>query len=64
MTLDLARGQFARTMINHFFLVPVTIGLAFLTALLQTASQAYPARSHYVFRRRLSDKDFVQYSAH
>ena len=36
MTLDLARWQFALTSINHFFFVPVTIGLAFLTALLQT----------------------------
>jgi cytochrome d ubiquinol oxidase subunit I len=34
---DLARLQFAFTSINHFFFVPVTIGLAFLTALLQTA---------------------------
>ena len=37
MTTDLARIQFAFTSINHFFFVPVTIGLAFLTALLQTA---------------------------
>ena len=37
MTLDLARWQFALTSINHFFFVPVTIGLAFLTAVLQTA---------------------------
>ncbi len=36
-TLDLARWQFAFTSINHFLFVPVTIGLAFLTALLQTA---------------------------
>jgi cytochrome bd ubiquinol oxidase subunit I len=35
--LDLARWQFAFVSINHFFFVPVTIGLAFLTALLQTA---------------------------
>jgi cytochrome bd ubiquinol oxidase subunit I len=33
----LARWQFGFTTINHFFFVPVTIGLAFLTALLQTA---------------------------
>jgi cytochrome bd ubiquinol oxidase subunit I len=33
---DLARVQFAFTSINHFLFVPVTIGLAFLTALLQT----------------------------
>ncbi len=37
MNVDLARIQFAFTSINHFFFVPVTIGLAFLTALLQTA---------------------------
>jgi cytochrome bd-type quinol oxidase subunit 1 len=36
MTLDLARWQFALTTVNHFFFVPVTIGLAFLTAVLQT----------------------------
>src|SRR6201994_437230 len=36
-SIDLARVQFAFTSINHFFFVPVTIGLAFLTALLQTA---------------------------
>jgi cytochrome d ubiquinol oxidase subunit I len=34
--VDLARWQFAFTSINHFLFVPVTIGLAFLTALLQT----------------------------
>src|SRR5205823_1991845 len=34
--VDLARFQFAWTSVNHFFFVPVTIGLAFLTALLQT----------------------------
>jgi cytochrome d ubiquinol oxidase subunit I len=37
MTLDLARWQFALTSINHFFFVPITIGLAFLVAMLQTA---------------------------
>src|SRR5215470_15488551 len=37
MNIDLARWQFAFTSVNHFFFVPVTIGLAFLTALLQTA---------------------------
>jgi cytochrome d ubiquinol oxidase subunit I len=34
---DLARVQFVFTSINHCLFVPVTIGLAFLTALLQTA---------------------------
>jgi cytochrome bd ubiquinol oxidase subunit I len=37
MREDLARWQFAFTSVNHFLFVPVTIGLAFLTALLQTA---------------------------
>ncbi len=37
MNLDLARWQFAITSIYHFLFVPVTIGLAFLVALLQTA---------------------------
>jgi cytochrome d ubiquinol oxidase subunit I len=36
MREDLARWQFAFTSVNHFFFIPVTIGLAFLTALLQT----------------------------
>ncbi len=35
--VDLARIQFAMTSIYHFLFVPVTIGLALLTALLQTA---------------------------
>src|SRR5215470_13012917 len=34
--LDLARFQFATTSIYHFLFVPLTIGLAFLVALLQT----------------------------
>ena len=37
MNVDLARMEFAFVTINHFFFVPITIGLAFLTALLQTA---------------------------
>ncbi len=36
MNLDLARWQFASTSIYHFLFVPVTIGLAFLVALLET----------------------------
>jgi cytochrome bd ubiquinol oxidase subunit I len=35
--VDLARVQFGFTSVNHFLFVPVTIGLAFLTALLQSA---------------------------
>jgi cytochrome d ubiquinol oxidase subunit I len=34
--LDLARIQFAMTSVYHFLFVPITIGLAFLTAILQT----------------------------
>jgi cytochrome d ubiquinol oxidase subunit I len=36
-TVDLARVQFAMTSIYHFIFVPLTIGLSFLTAVLQTA---------------------------
>ena len=36
MNVDLARWQFATTSIYHFLFVPVTIGLAFLVACLQT----------------------------
>jgi len=36
MSTDLARWQFATTSIYHFLFVPVTIGLSFLVALLQT----------------------------
>jgi cytochrome bd ubiquinol oxidase subunit I len=35
MNVELARWQFGFVTVNHFFFVPVTIGLAFLTALLQ-----------------------------
>ena len=37
MSLELARWQFASTSIYHFLFVPITIGLAFLVALLETA---------------------------
>ncbi|HUO48963.1 MAG TPA: cytochrome ubiquinol oxidase subunit I, partial [Acidimicrobiales bacterium] len=37
MSTNLARWQFAITSIYHFFFVPITIGLSFLVALLQTA---------------------------
>ena len=37
MTNDLARWQFATTSIYHFLFVPITIGLALLVAMLQTA---------------------------
>ncbi len=35
--LDIARWQFGITTVYHFFFVPITIGLAFLVAFLQTA---------------------------
>lgn len=35
--LDIARWQFGITTVYHFFFVPVTIGLVFLVAILQTA---------------------------
>jgi len=37
MNVELARWQFGFVTVNHFFFVPVTIGLAFLVAVLQTA---------------------------
>jgi cytochrome d ubiquinol oxidase subunit I len=37
LNLDLARWQFATTTIYHFLFVPLTIGLALLTAILQTS---------------------------
>ena len=37
MSVDLSRWQFATTSIYHFLFVPVTIGLAFLVALLETS---------------------------
>jgi cytochrome d ubiquinol oxidase subunit I len=36
MALDLARWQFAIVTVFHFFFVPMTIGLAFLVAVMQT----------------------------
>ncbi len=36
MTLDLARWQFAIVTVFHFFFVPMTIGLCFLVAVMQT----------------------------
>ncbi len=36
-TVDLARLQFAMTSIYHFLFVPLTIGLSFLTAVMQTS---------------------------
>ncbi|MEC3465229.1 cytochrome ubiquinol oxidase subunit I, partial [Bacillus thuringiensis] len=35
-TLELARIQFASTTIFHYFFVPLSIGLAFIIAIMQT----------------------------
>ena len=35
--LDIARGQFGITTVYHFFIVPLTIGIAALVAIMQTA---------------------------
>ena len=36
LTVDLSRAQFASTTVYHFLFVPVTIGLAFFVAIMQT----------------------------
>jgi cytochrome bd ubiquinol oxidase subunit I len=46
--LDLSRLQFATTTIYHFFFVPITIGLAFLVAVLHTM---YYRSNQYALRR-------------
>jgi cytochrome bd ubiquinol oxidase subunit I len=45
--LDLARWQFGIVTVYHFFFVPITIGLAFLVALLQTA-WVRTGKDHYL----------------
>ncbi len=35
--LDLARWQFGITTVYHFFFVPITLGLSWLVAIMQTA---------------------------
>jgi hypothetical protein len=44
--VDLARWQFAFTSVNHFLFVPVTIGLAFLTAFQQAGIPAVTTAGH------------------
>jgi cytochrome bd ubiquinol oxidase subunit I len=39
LTVDLSRAQFASTTVYHFLFVPITIGLAFFVAILQTIWQ-------------------------
>src|SRR5271157_5795287 len=48
MSTELARWQFATTSIYHFLFVPVTIGLAFLVAVLQST---WYRNDNPVFRR-------------
>src|SRR4051812_30339059 len=48
--VDLARVQFGSTTIYHFLFVPITIGLAFLVAILQTMWH----RSGHAEHRRLA----------
>lgn len=50
MNVELARWQFATTSVYHFLFVPVSIGLSFLVALLETAWY----RSHQPVYRRLA----------
>lgn len=57
-TLTLARWQFAITTIFHFLFVPLTIGLGFLVAMLQTA--AYRTKDeHYDRMARFFGKLFL-----
>ncbi|MGR5863864.1 cytochrome ubiquinol oxidase subunit I [Bacillus cereus] len=44
-TLELARIQFASTTIFHYFFVPLSIGLAFIIAIMQTLYVVKRARS-------------------
>jgi cytochrome bd ubiquinol oxidase subunit I len=37
LTVDLSRAQFASTTVYHFLFVPITIGLAFFVAIMQTS---------------------------
>ena len=49
--LDLARWQFGITTVYHFFFVPLTIGLAGLVAVLQTA-WVRTGKPHYLTMTR------------
>ena len=56
--LDLARWQFAITTVYHFFFVPITIGLGFLVAGLQTAWYR-TAKLHYLRATKFFGKLFL-----
>lgn len=46
--LELARSQFAITTVYHFFFVPLTLGLAFITAIMETL---YVSRGEEVYKQ-------------
>ncbi|HXW36236.1 MAG TPA: cytochrome ubiquinol oxidase subunit I [Acidimicrobiales bacterium] len=46
VSVDLSRVQFASTSIFHFFFVPVTIGLAFIVAVLETSWYRHPTQEY------------------
>ncbi|MGQ0423017.1 cytochrome ubiquinol oxidase subunit I, partial [Bacillus sp. HC-Mk] len=47
-TLELARIQFASTTIFHYFFVPLSIGLAFIIAIMQTL---YVVKGQEVYKK-------------
>ena len=51
--LELARWQFGITTVFHFLFVPLTIGLAFLVAIFQTAAHRTGNASSEVYSVRL-----------
>jgi cytochrome bd ubiquinol oxidase subunit I len=57
-TVDLARWQFAVTTVYHFLFVPLTIGLAFLVAGLQTA-WVRTGKAHWLRLTRFYGKLFL-----
>ena len=57
-SLDLARWQFAITTVYHFLFVPITIGLGFLVAGLQTAWYR-TAKLHYLRATKFFGKLFL-----
>ena len=57
-SLDLARWQFAITTVYHFLFVPITIGLAFLVAGLQTAWHR-TGKLHYLRATKFFGKLFL-----
>jgi cytochrome bd ubiquinol oxidase subunit I len=56
--LDIARWQFAITTVYHFFLVPISIGLSALVAILETA-WVRTGKEHYLRATRFWGKLFL-----